>query len=441
MQKNITAKFGGSSLATAKLIRQAVDIINFDKRRRYVVVSAPGKRNSQDRRITDLLYECSRRTNQYLSFDSAFSIIEKRFIDIGIELKISIVPKLLDEVYTGIRSKRGQDWIVSRGEWIMAQIIAEYMGGVFVDAGDIICLEENGEINSKTTNRMKKFLSKDLLYVIPGFYGKNENGEVKVFPRGGSDITGALVAKYMHCELYENWTDVDGVYTAQPNLVPQAKPLQSLTFQEMRELGYRGAEVIHKDALLPLIKLGVPIEVKNTFKPKSKGTLIVSERQVGKDELIIGIAGRGGFTSIQLQKYGLNDQKGIIEKITLILKKHSVSFEHNPTGLDSVSIIVAKEAIVGREKDILRSLEKNIEPDHLSMRHQNLALLCLVGEGLIKNPLAHTKTAAIIFKTLYDARVQIHAIISATAGIDIVVAIDEKDLDKALNKLHSAFFG
>lgn len=440
MQEYVTAKFGGSSLADASRIKQVTSIIRSNKKRKYVVVSAPGKRNPRDFKITNLLIECADLTKKNKSFDSIFALIKSRFLTIGTQLNCGIASSLLDQVYLGIKNKKGHDWIVSRGEWLMAQIIADYIDAVFIDAAELLTINHEGFIEFSQNAYLQNQLTENKRFVIPGFYGTSQKGSIKLLPRGGSDITGALVAKFTQCKLYENWTDVDGVFTAQPSIVPEAKPLSSLTFREMRELGYRGADVLQKDALLPLTQLGVPINVRNTFNKTIKGTMIVTQRKISPSELITGIAGRSGFTSIELQKYGLNDQKGVMEKITAILKKHNVSFEHNPTGLDSVSIILTKEAILGKEKKILKDLDIQIKPDYLSMKHNHLALICLVGEGLVKNPLAHTKTAAILFHTLITEQIQIHAIISATAGIDIVIAIEEKNLSLALKKIHKAFF-
>ncbi len=447
-QRPIVAKFGGTSLATAERIKRVAEIVVENPQRRYVVVSAPGIEKKGDERITDLLFGCSDLVEKGLSFNKAFEKVTKRFEEIGKGLGChSSVVGWLNSVNQGLEKGEKRDWIASRGEWITAQIFAKFMSGAFVDATRLIRLEKNGQISPLTYQLIREQLTENSVYVIPGFYGLSEyrmfgihmQTSIKCFARGGSDITGAIIAKGVRVSLYENWTDVDGVKAAAPNpqrtILNNPKTIDKITYKEMRELAYRGADVLQMDAVLPVIEQEISINVRNTFNPTHQGTLIVPCRESVDGETVIGIAGRKGFMSYQIEKVGMNQSKGIARRVLEVLEKNDISFEHVPTGLDSISVIFSKDQLARKEEKILAEINKSIGPDSLSIK-TNLGLVCVVGQNIAEHA---TDVHAKLFTAFQQANIMTRAATYNTVGNNIVIAVDEDRITDAIEALYTAF--
>jgi len=320
----------------------------------------------------------------------------------------------------------------------MTKIFAEFLHGSFIDAVNLVQLKQNGQISSLTYDIIKNQLTSDsVYYVIPGFYGADETGEVKIFARGGSDITGAIIARGINASLYENWTDVNGLRSADPKVVSNSKIISEITYSEMRELGYRGAEVLQRDTIVPVFEAGIPINIRNTFSPDHPGTKVVKERISKTEEGAIGIAGKAGFMAFQIDKFGMNEEVGIGSLVLEVFKDEGVSFEHDPSGLDSISIIVDEKELNGKEKKIIENLQKSIKPDRISLS-RNLGLICVVGQN-IKNESA--EVAGLLFKSLKDARIPIRVINYGMSGMNIVVGVDGTIVDEAIRVLYKSLIG
>lgn len=436
IERPIVTKFGGSSLADAQRIRNAAEIVYGDSDRRYVVVSAPGKRDNKDEKITDLLLRCSSLVEEGLSFDQSFEQVSSRFENIGRELECYSVFTWLNDVHKGIKEKKGKDWIVSRGEWLMAKVFADFLHGSFVDASQLIRLKQNGQIDSLTYEIVKKQLAKDsVYYIVPGFYGSDRSGSIKIFARGGSDITGAIIARGIGARIYENWTDTNGVRAADPKIITDPKVINEMTYAEMRELGYRGADVLQKDAVLPVVEIGIPINIRNSFNPSYHGTMIAGKRTLSESETVIGISGRSGFIAFEIVKFGMNDEKGVGRKVLEIFEKNNIRFEHDPTGLDTMSVIVSKDQIDGKGKRVTDEITRTIKPDKVEVLN-NLGLVCVVGQG-IKRDAAGVQSA--LFRSLKEAGIEIKLTSMGTTASNIVVGVDGDKVNQAIKTLYNAF--
>lgn len=454
-QRSMVAKFGGTSLATAERIKRVAEIVVENPQRRYVVVSAPGKGEKENEKIkmTELLLGCSDLVEKGLPFNKAFEKVTQRFEEIGRGLDChSSVVGWLNSVDMGLQKREKEDWIVSRGEWITAQMFAKFMGGAFVDATRLIRLEKNGQISPLTYQLIREQLTEDSVYVVPGFYGLREHRifgipmqtSIKCFARGGSDITGAIIAKGVGASLYENWTDVDGVKAAAPNprrtILNNPKRIEMITYKEMRELAYRGADVLQIDAVLPVIEGEIPINVRNTLNrdklnPDYKGTLIVPRRKSLEGETVIGIAGRKGFVSYQIEKVGMDQDKGIARRVLEVFEKNDISVGHAPTSVDSISVIFHKDQLDGEEGKISADLKKDIGPDSISIE-TNLGLVCVVGQNIPENA---TYVLAKLYTVFQQANINTRAGIYSTGGNNIVIAVDEDRLTDAIESLYTAF--
>lgn len=447
----ITSKFGGTSVANQERIKGVVEIVFKNPRRRRIILSNAGKgeKENEKDKLTDVSIECCDLREKGLPFDNIFEKIAQRFEDIGRGLNChSSVVGWLNDVDKGFRNGESRDWMITRGEWIMAQTFAKYTGGVFMDATRLIRLEKDGKVNPLTYQLIKEQLTGDSLYIIPGFYGLYEQKmlgiipakkSVKCFPRGGSDITGAIIAKGVKASVYENWTDVDGVKAAAPDrqskTLNNPKTIDIITFKEMRELSYRGADVLQMDAVLPVMEAGIPINLRNTFNPNHRGTLIVPSRESLKGENVIGIAGRKGFISYQIEKAGMNQVKGVARRMLEVFEKNDISFDHVPTGLDSMSVILHKDQLDGKEGKTLTDLQKNIRPDNV-YKTTNLGLVCIVGQNIPKDS---TGIHAKLYATLEQAKIDVRAEIYSTGGNNIVIAVDENRLTDTIESLYTAF--
>lgn len=442
---NIVAKFGGSSLADANQFRKVKAIINADKRRKYVVPSAPGKRNRNDYKITDLLYLCHEHIKQGIAFDDVFKIISERYKGIIDDLSSNMpdmksldITKYLSVVKDNISKGASADYVASRGEYLNGIILAKYLGFEFIDASEVVFFNKRGVLDlEKTKNVLRSRLEKVDNAVIPGFYGLAVNSKIKTFSRGGSDITGSIVARCCKAHLYENWTDVSGFLMADPRIVDNPKPIKKLTYEELRELSYMGASVLHEEAIFPVRQVGIPINIKNTNKPEEEGTLIVDEisnsKQVGT---ITGIAGKKDFTVIAIQKALMNAELGFGRKILSILESHRVSFEHMPSGIDTLSLVIADSQLDGKLDDIIEQIQEQCKPDSIDV-YPDMALIATVGRAMAKTKGVSAK----IFVALAEEGVNIRMIDQGSSEINIIVGVENSDFEKALKSIYRAFEG
>ena len=421
---SIVTKFGGTSLADADKFKQVADIIRADPDRRYVVVSAPGKRFKGDFKITDMFYLCYEKAVAGENIDVLFNEISERYHEIiqGLNLNIS-VDRELDRIRNGMYNMTGRDYAASRGEYLNAIILSAYLGYDFIDAREVVFFNNDGTFNAEYTND------------VPGFYGAMPNGTIKTFSRGGSDITGSIVARAAGAKLYENWTDVSGFLMADPRIVDNPKVINTITYRELRELSYMGATVLHEDSIFPVQIAGIPINIKNTDRPEDKGTMIVAETPVyDTKNVITGIAGRKGFTAINISKDLMNVEVGFGRKVLGVLEKKNISFEHLPSGIDTMSVIVKSSELSGRLDYILNGIQQEACPDTISVE-ENIALIAVVGRAMVKSK----GTAAKVFKAIAEADINVKMIDQGSDELNIIIGIEEKDFEKAQKAIYSEF--
>jgi len=432
--ETVVCKFGGSSVADAEQIRRIKSIVQMDPRRRFVVVSAPGKRKKEDKKITDLLYLCQELAEQELDLDEPFHLIRERFLQIATDLGSALdVEGLIGEIEKQIRCGATRDFVASRGEFLCAQIVADFLGATFLDSADLIILNGEGMIEESSYDRLASAFGPDSIYVVPGFYGSTADGEIKTFSRGGSDITGAIVARAVKASVYENWTDVSGFLMSDPNIVANPKPMRTVTYREIRELAYMGANVFHEEAIFPVARDRIPINIRNTNYPKDLGTMIVHERDT-KDRVVVGIAGRTGFTIIFVEKLLMNKEVGFGRRLFGILEAHGVSFEHAPSGIDTMSVIISDEQLKGKTHGILEDIRKQLNPSKLEMM-SGFALIAMVGEGMAYRP----GIAARLFSALANAGINIRVIDQGSSEINIIVGVESADYNNAVRSIYEAF--
>lgn len=435
IERPIVAKFGGSSMVDADSIRRVADIVNSDPARRIIVVSAPGTNSRYSRKITRLL-EIASIFEGHKDYDegesrAALKEFSERFSQIGRDLGCSLVDYWIQEARQGI-FPGNDEWSMSRGEWLMARFFASHLGATFIDAEEIVRLSGR-RVDPRSYELIRERLAQESgICVIPGFYGLDYYKQVKTFPKGGSDITGAVMARGVNARLYENWTDVDGVLSANPRIIDKPRIIRCMTYEEMRELG---ALVLQRDAILPLVEAHIAINLRNTFNPDDPGTMINSEREVARDEHVVAIGNDGPFVSFNIQKYGMNDEIGIGRKILEPFYMFNVSYEHNPSGRDYSSVIVRQDQLDGLEPDIVDQLTKEVKPDGISVR-RDLGLLSLVGLGIRNHTTEVIKT---LLSALSDASISVRAINFATSGISIVIATDFSRLEDAVRASHAVF--
>ena len=432
-----TVKFGGSSLADAAHFRRVADIVRADPARRYVVASAPGKRNPDDRKVTDLLYRCYEKARAREDIRADFARIAGRYNEIirglGIDCDIS---GELAYIYDGINRHTGRDFAASRGEYLSALILAKYLKYDFIDAESVIFFGENGTFDSeKTHNALQEELKKHARAVIPGFYGVMPNGTIKTFSRGGSDVTGSIVAEAVEAELYENWTDVSGCLMADPRIVDDPKPIRTVTYRELRELSYMGASVLHEDAIFPVRAAGIPINIRNMNDADAPGTMIVAgTNEYDAKTVITGIAGKKGFSVITIEKDMMNAELGLGRKVLDVLEDNGISFEHLPSGVDTMSVIVPSNELAGHCERLIASINRVCRPDSI-VCEDGLALLAVVGRGMVKA----RGTAARVFDAISNAGVNIRMIDQGSSELNIIVGVEEKDLELALRAIYREF--
>ena len=433
----IVTKFGGSSLADANQFKKVKDIIVSNDARRYVVPSAPGKRNSKDSKITDLLYLCHAHVSTGISFDEVFNHIRDRYLGIVNDLNLNFdISKHLDIVKQDLENGASSDYAASRGEYLNGLILANYLGFEFVDAKEVMIFNADGSLDSNVTDSaLKARLSKTPKAVIPGFYGADKEGNIVTFSRGGSDVTGALVAASIDADLYENWTDVSGFLMADPRIVPNPKPISKITYSELRELSYMGASVLHEDAIFPVREIGIPINIKNTNKPEDEGTFIVKDTDVSsKPNAITGIAGKKDFTVISIAKASMNSELGFCRKLLSILEQHNISFENMPSGIDTVCLVISDSQLKNKKEIVIEEIKRTCNPDSIEV-HPNLAMIATVGRGMAKQ----RGTAAKIFTALSNAEINIRMIDQGSSEMNILVGIENDNFEKGISAIYNAF--
>jgi aspartate kinase len=433
----IVAKFGGTSLSSGEQFRKVQDIVLSDKRRRYVIPSAPGKRHADDSKITDLLYLCHERMQQAIPFDHVFNIIADRYINIAKYLNLSIdLESHLTKIKANILKGASVDYIVSRGEYLNGLILAELLGYDFVDAAEIILFDKNGVFDSESTHQaVGRCLARHERAVIPGFYGTMPNGTIKTFPRGGSDITGAIIARGVRGDIYENWTDVSGFLMADPKIVNNPKPIRRITYRELRELSYMGASVLHEDSIFPVRKAGIPVHIKNTNAPNEPGTVIVRDAEpVTYTGGITGVAGRKGFTVIAIEKTLMHVELGFGRRLLSIIESNGISFEHMPSGIDTISLVIADCQLNGKLEKVLKEIKDQLKPDSVEV-HSNMGLVATVGRGMARTP----GIAAKLFTALGDEKINVRMIDQGSSEINIIVGIENGDMERAVRAIYYAF--
>lgn len=438
--ETIVVKFGGTSLASAGQIKKAAEIIKSNPARRYVVCSAPGKRNREDTKVTDLLLQSfASAAQEGGNFAHSLAAVEERFAEIVAELGIDFdLPGEIAAISRHLNEVNERDYMVSRGEYLNSKIVAAYLGFPFVDPADCVCFDANGELDAEKTNRaLFAALSGLDRAVIAGFYGAKPDGTVHTFSRGGSDITGSIVARAVGASLYENWTDVSGMLAADPGIVENPRVIDYISYQELRELSYMGSSVFHEDAVFPCQRAGIPINIRNTNRPADPGTMIVASLpRILPPRTVTGIAGHKGFTSIQVEKALMNGEIGFGAGLLKIFADHRVSFEHCPTGIDTMSVIVHGDALTGCREDIMREIREQLHPDAL-IAEEHLALIAVVGHGM-----SYSKgTAASIFSAVSDAGINIRMIDQGSSELNIIIAVEEKDMEEAIRSIYRKLVG
>ena len=430
-------KFGGSSLADAEHFRQVASIIKADPARRFVVPSAPGKRSKEDTKVTDMLYTCYNMVKKQENIDEYYKNIAKRYNDIIDDLGLNFdISGELEYIKNALQHRSGRDFAASRGEYLNGLILAKYLGYDFIDAENVIFFKDNGSFDEELTNKiMGEELKKHEHAVIPGFYGVMPNGTIKTFSRGGSDITGSIVARAAEADLYENWTDVSGFKMADPRIVDDPCTINTITYRELRELSYMGATVLHEDAIFPVRYANIPINIRNTNDPEAAGTMIVaSTTDYDAEKIITGIAGKRGFSVINIEKDMMNSEIGFGRKVLEVLEDNEISFEHLPSGIDTMSIVVSTASLENCREKLINSITRNVKADSVTVE-DGLALVCVVGRGMVKAK----GTAARTFDAISNAGVNIRMIDQGSSEISIIVGIEEHDFELALNAIYREF--
>ena len=429
-------KFGGSSLASAEQFKKVGAIIRSDAGRRFVVPSAPGKRFDKDTKVTDMLYACYALAAEGKDFGRELRQIEQRYQEIidGLELKLSLEKEfsLIRENFAG---KAGKDYAASRGEYLNGIVMANYLGYEFVDAAEVIVFCEDGSFDmDKTTEVLGERLKDMKNAVIPGFYGALPDGHVITFSRGGSDITGSLVAAAIHADIYENWTDVSGFLVTDPRSVVNPEVIETITYRELRELSYMGATVLHEEAIFPVRKEGIPINIRNTNAPEDTGTLIVESTCRKPKYTITGIAGKKGFAALNIEKDMMNSEVGFGRKVLEVFEKNGISFEHMPSGIDTMTVFVHQSEFEEKEQKVLAGIHRAVSPDSIELE-SDLALIAVVGRGMRSN----RGTAGRIFSALSHANVNVKMIDQGSSELNIIIGVKNEDFEPAIQAIYNIF--
>ena len=429
-------KFGGSSLANAEQFRKVGEIIKSEESRRFVVPSAPGKRFDGDTKVTDMLYACYHAAEAGEEFDSQLKAIKERYYEIirGLNLELSLEEEF-SRIEKDFRDLAGVQYAASRGEFLNGKIMAAYLGYEFVDAAEVIRFDNDGNFLSEITNQLlAERLNQCDCAVVPGFYGATEEGVVKTFSRGGSDVTGSIVARAIQADMYENWTDVSGMLSADPRIVESPHSIEALTYRELRELSYMGASVLHEDAIFPVRSEGIPINIRNTNCPEDKGTMIVGDTCSKSEYIITGIAGKKGFASVTIEKDMMNTEIGFGRKVLQVFEDNNISFEHMPSGIDTMTILVHETEFAEHEQKVLTGIQKAVHPDHISLE-ADLALIAVVGRGMK----SARGTAGRIFSALAHAHVNVKMIDQGSSELNIIIGVENRDFETAIRAIYNIF--
>lgn len=437
---NKVVKFGGSSLADANQFRKVADIIKSDDKRRYVVPSAPGKRCPDDIKVTDMLYKCCELAGSGVDFTEDFKLIKDRYngiiADLGIDMSLD---SEFDTIVSELKSRPAKDYAASRGEYLNGKVLAAYLGFNFIDAADVIVFDTKGRLMlDDTVKAVRASLKKLDNAVIPGFYGRTTEGIIKTFSRGGSDVTGSIIANAVNAEIYENWTDVSGFLVADPRIVDEPEAIETITYRELRELAYMGASVLHEDAIFPVRSAGIPINIRNTNKPEDKGTMIVSnDYDFSRESLghtITGIAGKKGFSTINIEKAMMNNELGFGMKVLNVLYSNGISFEHMPSGIDTMSITVDSAKLEPVRDKVIAEIRREVNPDHIEIE-DGIAILAVVGRRM-KNTRG---TVARVFAAMAHARINVKLIDQGSSELNVIIGVSENDLPEAIRRIYDLF--
>ena len=429
-------KFGGSSLASAEQFQKVGNIIRADKTRKFVVPSAPGKRDSKDTKVTDMLYGCYDLAENGKKFDAELTAIKARYQEIidGLKLDLSLEDEFA-KIAENFKNKAGKDYAASRGEYLNGIIMANYLGYTFVDAAEVIVFDDNGNFASEETNELlKKRFENCESAVVPGFYGAYRDGRVKTFSRGGSDITGSIVAQAVHADVYENWTDVSGFLIVDPRIIKDPVGIDTITYRELRELSYMGATVLHEDAIFPVRKEGIPINIRNTNAPGDSGTWIVESTCQKSKYIITGIAGKKGFCSINIEKDMMNSEIGFGRKVLNVFEDNGISFEHVPSGIDTMTVFVHQDEFMDKEQQVVTGIHRLAQPDTIDIE-ADLALIAVVGRGMKST----RGTAGRIFSALAHAKVNVKMIDQGSSELNIIIGVKNEDFEAAIEAIYNIF--
>ena len=432
-------KFGGTSMADGNVIAGVKKIIESDKERKFVVVSAPGKRYSGDIKVTDLLYACFEELQKKGTCAEAFKAVRARFTDIVRQLDLKLdINSVLDETQKRIDKEKSEDFTASRGEYLSARVISEYLGAKFIDAEEVVFFNEDGTLNDeKSYKAISAAVEGANIAVFPGFYGKGVNGKVKTFSRGGSDISGAIVARAVNASLYENWTDVSGFLACDPRIVDSPKSIKQLSYKELRELSYMGANVLHSESIFPVRKANIPIQIKNTFRPEDAGTTIVpTSSYIPSGDTVTGIAGKKNFTVIFIEKSLMNAEIGFVRKVLSVIEAENIPVEHIPSGIDTMSLVIESSALYQYKLErILEGIKNAVEPDIIRVI-ENIALIATVGHGMS----SLVGTSARLFNAIAAADINIKMIDQGSSELNIVVGVKNEDYEKCIKAIYNEFF-
>ncbi|MDE7445041.1 MAG: aspartate kinase [Lachnospiraceae bacterium] len=429
-------KFGGSSLASAEQFVKVGDIIHADAERRYVVPSAPGKRFSDDTKVTDMLYECYHLAESGKDFKKELAAISARYQEIidGLSLTISLKDEF-KVIEKNFKEKAGENYAASRGEYLNGIIMAAYLGYEFIDAAEVIRFTDEGDFDSEYTNQiLGQRLAGVERAVIPGFYGAYADGRVKTFSRGGSDITGSIVARAIKADVYENWTDVSGFLVADPRIIENPQGIETITYRELRELSYMGASVLHEDAIFPVRREGIPINIRNTNKPEDEGTWIVESTCQKSKYVITGIAGKRGFCSVNIEKAMMNAEIGFGRKVLQAFEDNGISFEHVPSGIDTMTVFVHQDEFIDKEQKVVSAIHRLADPDSVDIE-ADLALIAVVGRGMKST----RGTAGRIFSALAHVNVNVKMIDQGSSELNIIIGVANDDFEAAIKAIYDIF--
>ncbi len=436
MKMRKVVKFGGSSLASAEQFKKVGDIIHADKERKFVVPSAPGKRDADDTKVTDMLYACYDLADEGKEFKEELKAIKERYQEIidGLSLTLSLEDEF-KTISKNFKNKAGKDYAASRGEYLNGIIMAAYLGFEFVDAAEVIRFKDNGEFEAETTNElMRERLGSMKAAVVPGFYGAKADGTVKTFSRGGSDITGSIVARAIKADVYENWTDVSGILVADPRIIYKPEGIETVTYKELRELSYMGFNVLHEDAIFPVRREGIPINIRNTNSPEDEGTWIVESTCQKPKYIITGIAGKKGFCAVNIEKDSMNSEVGFGRKVLQVFEDNGISFEHVPSGIDTMTVFVHQDEFMHKEQKVVSGIHRLADPDAIDIE-ADLALIAVVGRGMKST----RGTAGRIFSALAHANVNVKMIDQGSSELNIIIGVANADFETAIKAIYDIF--